>query len=152
MDRNEFAKQRKEEVVRLLQNMNIKKGVADGFAREDVYTCMQDLCNFYEASIAQLEQLFDSEKAAIHQQMGTDKQAMEQQIAQVRQEAREKAEEEASVKNKELLQRLQKYEANNDVYMNMMMEAKKNSNEIVSRARAEVSQMMEEGQQQLAES
>ena len=104
---------------------------------------MQDLCNLYEAHIAQMEQSFDAERAGVQKQIATEKQAMEQRIAEVKKEA----EQESEIKVREIQQKLQKYEANNDVYINMMMEAKKSSNEIVSRARAEVSQMLEEGKE-----
>ncbi len=121
MDRNEIAKKRKEEVVKLLQNMNIKKDAAGGFSKDDVYTCMQILqVSFFEANIAQMEKEYGQDIQVLQQQLNTEKRTVQQRVAA----AKKEAEQEAEIKNREIQQRLQKYEANNDVYINMMMEAK----------------------------
>ena len=111
MDRNEIAKKRKEEVVKLLQNMNIKKDAAGGFSKDDVYTCMQDLCNLYEANIAQMEKEYGQDIQVLQQQLNTEKRTVQQRVAA----AKKEAEQEAEIKNREIKHRLQKYEAYIDV-------------------------------------
>lgn len=88
----EIAKKRKEEVVKLLQNMNIKKDAAGGFSKDDVYTCMQDLCNLYEANIAQMEKEYGQDIQVLQQQLNTEKRTVQQRVAAAKKEAEQEAE------------------------------------------------------------
>ena len=51
MNRNALTEQRRETVIGLLKGMNIKKSAGEGFDKDDVYDCMQQLCDLYEKSI-----------------------------------------------------------------------------------------------------
>ncbi|MEG2324364.1 MAG: hypothetical protein RSA73_06315 [Anaerovoracaceae bacterium] len=108
MDRTEMTNQRRQEIVDLLRGMKIKKSAVGGFDKEDVYSCMQQLCDLYESNIGKLELVHTNEVA-------------------------------------EAEQKLKKYDTNNDVYVNMMMEAKKNSNEVILQAKSEVERILEDG-------
>ena len=48
MDRNALTEKRRETVIGLLKGMNIKKSTGEGFDTNDVYECMQQLCDLYE--------------------------------------------------------------------------------------------------------
>lgn len=61
MDRNALTEQRRETVIGLLKGMNIKKSSEGGFDKDDVYECMQQLCDLYEKSIEELENTYEGE-------------------------------------------------------------------------------------------
>ena len=61
MDRNALTEQRRETVIGLLKGMNIKKSTVGGFDKDDVYDCMQQLCDLYEKNIEELENAYESE-------------------------------------------------------------------------------------------
>ena len=113
MDNSILAEQRRETVINLLKSMKIKKTDGDGFDKDDVYVCMQQLCDVYEKSIEDLTASYD------------------EQIA-------------------ELQDKYQKYEENNDLYISLIMEAKKSSNEIISKAKAEVDEILANGKEEIA--
>ena len=88
MDRNALTEKRRETVISLLKGMQIKKGTNEGFDKEDVYGCIQQLCDLYEKHIGELERVYETE---IH----------------------------------DLNKRFQKYDENNELYVSLIMEAKK---------------------------
>lgn len=51
----------------------------------------------------------------------------------------------------ELQDKYQKYDENNDLYISLIMEAKKSSNEIINKAKNEVDEILAAGKQQIAE-
>ena len=113
MNRNALTEQRRETVIGLLKGMNIKKSSVDGFDKDDVYDCMQQLCDLYEKSIEELENAYESELG-------------------------------------QLKDRYQKYDENNELYVSLIMEAKKSSNDIISQAKNEVETILLEGKEQVA--
>lgn len=114
MNKNALTEQRRETVIGLLKNMNIKKSTVGGFDKEDVYDCMQQLCDLYEKNIEELENAYESEI-------------------------------------NELRERYQKYDDNNELYVSLIMEAKKSSNEIINQAKSEVETILSEGREQVAQ-
>lgn len=113
MDKNALTEQRRETVIGLLKGMNIKKSADGGFDKDDVYECMQQLCDLYEKSIEELENSYESEILA-------------------------------------LKDKYQKYDDNNDLYVSLIMEAKKSSNDIINQAKTEVESILSEGREQVA--
>lgn len=93
--------------------MNIKKSTVGGFDKDDVYECMQKLCDLYENNIEELENAYEAEIS-------------------------------------ELKEKYQKYDDNNDLYVSLIMEAKKSSNEIINQAKTEVETILTEGREQVA--
>lgn len=114
MNRNALTEQRRETVIGLLKGMNIKKSSGEGFDKDDVYDCMQQLCDLYEKSIEELENSYESE------------------LGQLR-------------------ERYQKYDENNELYVSLIMEAKKSSNDIITQAKTEVETILAEGKDQVAQ-
>jgi len=114
MNRNALTEQRRETVIGLLKGMNIKKSAVGGFDKDDVYDCMQQLCDLYEKSIEELENAYEAEINV-------------------------------------LKDRYQKYDDNNELYVSLIMEAKKSSNEIISQAKTEVETILAEGREQVAQ-
>ncbi len=114
MNKNALTEQRRETVIGLLKNMNIKKSTVGGFDKDDVYDCMQQLCDLYEKNIEELENAYESEI-------------------------------------NELRERYQKYDDNNELYVSLIMEAKKSSNEIINQAKNEVETILSEGREQVAQ-
>lgn len=114
MNKNALTEQRRETVIGLLKNMNIKKSAVGGFDKDDVYECMQQLCDLYEKNIEELENAYESEI-------------------------------------NELRERYQKYDDNNELYVSLIMEAKKSSNEIINQAKSEVETILSEGREQVAQ-
>ena len=113
MNKNALTEQRRETVIGLLKNMNIKKSTVGGFDKDDVYECMQKLCDLYENNIEELENAYEAEIS-------------------------------------ELKEKYQKYDDNNDLYVSLIMEAKKSSNEIINHAKTEVETILTEGREQVA--
>lgn len=113
MNKNALTEQRRETVIGLLKNMNIKKNPAGGFDKDDVYECMQQLCDLYENNIEELENAYEAEIG-------------------------------------ELKERYQKYDDNNELYVSLIMEAKKSSNEIINQAKTEVETILSEGREHVA--
>lgn len=113
MDNSVLTEQRRETVINLLKGMKIKKTDGDGFDKDDVYLCMQQLCDVYEKSIDDLTENYN------------------EQIA-------------------ELQDKYQKYDENNELYISLIMEAKKSSNEIISKAKAEVDEILANGKEEIA--
>lgn len=113
MDKNVLTEQRRETVIGLLKGMNIKKASEDGFDKDDVYDCMQQLCDLYEKNIEDLENAYEGEIVA-------------------------------------LKEKYQKYDDNNELYVSLIMEAKKSSNEIINQAKGEVESILAEGKEQMA--
>ncbi|MFQ7472698.1 MAG: hypothetical protein ACLSAO_05650 [Anaerovoracaceae bacterium] len=113
MDKNALTEQRRETVIGLLKGMNIKKASEDGFDKDDVYDCMQQLCDLYEKNIEDLENAYEGEIV--------------------------------SLKDK-----YQKYDDNNELYVSLIMEAKKSSNEIINQAKSEVESILAEGREQVS--
>lgn len=113
MNRNALTEQRRETVIGLLKSMDIKKSADGGFDKDDVYDCMQQLCDLYEKSIEELENAYESELG-------------------------------------QLKDRYQKYDENNELYVSLIMEAKKSSNDIISQAKTEVETILAEGKEQVA--
>lgn len=113
MDKNALTEQRRETVIGLLKGMNIKKSNGEGFDKDDVYECMQKLCDLYEKNIEDLENAYESEIIA-------------------------------------LKDKYQKYDDNNELYVSLIMEAKKSSNEIINQAKSEVETILAEGREQVA--
>lgn len=113
MDKNALTEQRRETVIGLLKGMNIKKSADGGFDKDDVYECMQQLCDLYEKNIEELENSYESEILA-------------------------------------LKDKYQKYDDNNDLYVSLIMEAKKSSNDIINQAKSEVESILAEGKEQVA--
>lgn len=114
MNRNALTEQRRETVIGLLKGMNIKKSAGEGFDKDDVYDCMQQLCDLYERNIEELENAYEGE---INQ----------------------------------LKDRYQKYDENNELYVSLIMEAKKSSNEIIAQAKGEVESILAEGKELVAQ-
>lgn len=113
MNRNALTEQRRETVIGLLKGMNIKKSTVGGFDKDDVYECMQQLCDLYEKNIEELENAYEGE-------INT------------------------------LKERYQKYDDNNELYVSLIMEAKKSSNDIINQAKTEVESILAEGREQVA--
>ena len=113
MDTNVLAEQRRETVINLLKGMKIKKTDGDGFDKDDVYLCMQQLCDVYEKNIDDLTTSYEEQMA-------------------------------------ELQDKYQKYDENNDLYISLIMEAKKSSNEIITKAKAEVDEILANGKKEIA--
>ena len=114
MNRNALTEQRRETVIGLLKGMNIKKSAGEGFDKDDVYDCMQQLCDLYEKSIEDLQNSYEGELG-------------------------------------QLKERYQKYDENNELYVSLIMEAKKSSNEIIAQAKTEVETILAEGKEQIAQ-
>lgn len=114
MDRNALTEQRRQTVIGLLKGMNIKKSSEGGFDKDDVYECMQQLCDLYEKSIEELENTYEGEIV--------------------------------SLKDK-----YQKYDDNNELYISLIMEAKKSSNDIINQAKDEVENILAEGKDAVAQ-
>lgn len=114
MNRNALTEQRRETVIGLLKGMNIKKSAGEGFDKDDVYDCMQQLCDLYEKSIEDLQNSYEGELG-------------------------------------QLKDRYQKYDENNELYVSLIMEAKKSSNDIISQAKTEVETILAEGKEQIAQ-
>ncbi len=114
MNRNALTEQRRETVIGLLKGMNIKKSTGEGFDKDDVYDCMQQLCDLYEKSIEDLQNSYEIELG-------------------------------------QLKDRYQKYDENNELYVSLIMEAKKSSNEIIAQAKTEVETILSEGKVQIAQ-
>lgn len=114
MNRNALTEQRRETVIGLLKGMNIKKSAGEGFDKDDVYDCMQQLCDLYEKSIEDLQNSYEGE------------------LGQLR-------------------DRYQKYDENNELYVSLIMEAKKSSNDIIAQAKTEVETILAEGKEQIAQ-
>ena len=113
MNRIALTEQRRETVIGLLKNMNIKNSADGGFDKDDVYECMQQLCDLYEKNIEELESAYEAELG-------------------------------------QLKDRYQKYDENNELYVSLIMEAKKSSNEIITQAKTEVESILLEGKEQVA--
>ena len=113
MDKNALTEQRRETVIGLLKSMNIRKDSEGGFDKDDVYECMQQLCDLYENNIEELENAYESEINSLRE-------------------------------------KYQKYDDNNELYVSLIMEAKKSSNEIINQAKSEVETILSEGRDQVA--
>lgn len=113
MNKSALTEQRRETVIGLLKGMNIKKSAVGGFDKDDVYDCMQQLCDLYEKNIEELEDAYEAEIDG-------------------------------------LKSKYQKYDDNNDLYVSLIMEAKKSSNEIINQAKSEVENILTEGKEQIA--
>ena len=113
MDKNALTEKRRETVIGLLKGMNIKKASGEGFDKDDVYECMQQLCDLYEKNIEELEDAYEGEIVA-------------------------------------LKDKYQKYDDNNDLYVSLIMEAKKSSNEIINQAKDEVENILSEGREEVS--
>ena len=113
MNKNALTEQRRETVIGLLKGMNIKKSTVGGFDKNDVYDCMQQLCDLYEKNIEELEDAYEAEIDG-------------------------------------LKTKYQKYDDNNDLYVSLIMEAKKSSNDIINQAKSEVESILAEGKEQIA--
>lgn len=113
MNKSALTEQRRETVIGLLKGMNIKKSTVGGFDKDDVYDCMQQLCDLYEKNIEELEDAYEAELEG-------------------------------------LKAKYQKYDDNNDLYVSLIMEAKKSSNEIITQAKDEVESILSEGKEQVA--
>lgn len=112
MDKNALTEKRRETVIGLLKGMNIKKASGEGFDKDDVYECMQQLCDLYEKNIEELENAYEGEIVA-------------------------------------LKDKYQKYDDNNELYVSLIMEAKKSSNEIINQAKDEVENILAEGREEV---
>ena len=112
MDKNALTEKRRETVIGLLKGMNIKKASGEGFDKDDVYECMQQLCDLYEKNIEELEDAYEGEIVA-------------------------------------LKDKYQKYDDNNELYVSLIMEAKKSSNEIINQAKDEVENILAEGREEV---
>ena len=113
MDKSVLTEQRREMVINLLKGMKIRKSDGEGFDKDDVYACMQQLCDVYEKSIDDLTVSYETEIG-------------------------------------EMQEKYQKYDENNDLYISLIMEAKKSSNEIINKAKAEVDEILAAGKEQIA--
>ncbi len=112
MDKNALTEKRRETVIGLLKGMNIKKASGEGFDKDDVYECMQQLCDLYEKNIEELEDAYEGEIVA-------------------------------------LKDKYQKYDDNNELYVSLIMEAKKSSNDIINQAKSEVEHILAEGRDEV---
>ena len=113
MDRKALTEKRRETVIGLLKSMSIKKDTEGGFDKDDVYNCMQQLCDLYEQNIEELQNSYEGELLT-------------------------------------LKERYQKYDENNELYVSLIMEAKKSSNDIINQAKTEVESILAEGKEQIA--
>ena len=113
MDISVLTEQRREMVINLLKGMKIRKSDGEGFDKDDVYACMQQLCDVYEKSIDDLTVGYETELG-------------------------------------ELQDKYQKYDENNDLYISLIMEAKKSSNEIINKAKNVVDDILAAGKEQIA--
>lgn len=113
MDKNVLTEKRRETVIGLLKSMNIRKDDSGSFNKDDVYDCMQQLCDLYEKNIEELQNAYESEIVT-------------------------------------LKERYAKYDENNELYVSLIMEAKKSSNEIINQAKSEVEGILAEGKEQIA--
>ena len=91
----------------------IQENAKEGFDKEDVYGCIQELCNLYEEHIEELEMNYEAEIG-------------------------------------ELTKRYQKYDENNELYISLIMEAKKSSNDIINQAKTQVEEILAAGKEQIA--
>ena len=114
MDKSALKDKRHETVIGLLKGMNIRKDADGGFDKEDVYGCIQELCNLYEDHIDELESNYEAEIS-------------------------------------ELTKRYQKYDENNELYVSLILEAKKSSNEIINQAKTEVDDILRTGKEKIEE-
>ena len=114
MDKSALKDKRRETVIGLLKGMNIKKDSDGGFDRDDVYGCIQELCNLYEEHIGELENNYEAEIS-------------------------------------ELTKKYQKYDENNELYVSLILEAKKSSNEIINQAKTEVDEILQSGKEKIQE-
>ena len=114
MDKSALKDKRRETVIGLLKGMNIKKDSDGGFDKDDVYGCIQELCNLYEEHIDELENNYEAEIS-------------------------------------ELTKRYQKYDENNELYVSLILEAKKSSNEIINQAKTEVDEILRTGKEKIQE-
>ncbi|MDO4518098.1 MAG: hypothetical protein Q4B78_02690 [Bacillota bacterium] len=113
MNKNALKDKRRETVISLLKGMNVNKDSNEGFDRDDVYNCIQELCNLYEGHIDELESNYESEI-------------------------------------NELTRKYHKYDENNDLYVSLIMDAKKSSQEILKQAQDEVDEILNSGKEQIA--
>jgi len=113
MDKNALIEKRRETVIGLLKGMQIKKGTNGGFDKDDVYGCIQQLCDLYEKHISELEKNYEAEI-------------------------------------NDLNKRYQKYDENNELYVSLIMEAKKSSNDIINQAKTEVDEILTAGKAEIA--
>ena len=113
MDKNVLTEKRRETVIGLLKSMNIRKDDSGSFNKDDVYDCIQQLCDLYEKNIEELQNAYESEIVT-------------------------------------LKERYAKYDENNELYVSLIMEAKKSSNEIINQAKSEVEGILAEGKEQIA--
>ena len=113
MDKNVLTEKRRETVIGLLKSMNIRKDDSGSFNKDDVYDCMQQLCDLYEKNIEELQNAYENEIVT-------------------------------------LKERYAKYDENNELYVSLIMEAKKSSNEIINQAKSEVEGILAEGKEQIA--
>ncbi len=65
MDKNALTEKRRETVISLLKGMRIRKSTEEGFDKEDVYACIQQLCDLYETHIDELDKHYEVELAEI---------------------------------------------------------------------------------------
>ena len=114
MDRNALTEQRRKNVIGLLKSMTIRKNTEEGFDKDDVYGCMQQLCDLYEASIENLQDNYEAEIG--------------------------------SLKDK-----YQKYDENNELYVSLIVDAKKISNELINQAKEEVDNILANGKEKIEE-
>ena len=112
MDKSALKDKRRETVIGLLKGMSIKTG-GEGFDKDDVYECIQQLTNLYEDHIDELERNYEAEI-------------------------------------NDLTKKYHKYDENNELYVSLIMEAKKSSNEIISQAKAEVDEILNNGKEKVA--
>ena len=112
MDKSALKDKRRETVIGLLKGMNIKKDSDGGFDKDDVYGCIQELCNLYEEHIDELENNYETEIS-------------------------------------ELTKKYQKYDENNELYVSLILEAKKSSNEIINQAKTEVDEILRSGKEKI---
>lgn len=113
MDKSALKEKRRETVIGLLKGMTIQENAKEGFDKEDVYGCIQELCNLYEEHIEELEMNYEAEIG-------------------------------------ELTKRYQKYDENNELYISLIMEAKKSSNDIINQAKTQVEEILAAGKEQIA--
>ena len=112
MDKSALKDKRRETVIGLLKGMSIRKDTDGGFEKDDVYGCIQELCNLYEDHITELENNYEAEIS-------------------------------------ELTKRYQKYDENNELYVSLILEAKKSSNEIINQAKTEVDEILKNGKEKI---
>ncbi len=61
MDKNTLKKKKKRNSHKPSKGMRIRKNTEEGFDKEDVYTCIQQLCDLYETHIEELEKHYEVE-------------------------------------------------------------------------------------------